>query len=173
MMIVFDVGKKLLEEPFENQTDFRSDRMLKKQYRLCMNEEVREDAGITPLQNTLKQIGGWPILEKEKWSRSWESRTGMKYSWYEQALLIRDQGYISSARAIIDFDVEMGPNYNAKNILSINSPVSRFQNKPFLLQGFNSKYTEEYFEVMLRASELLGANREDIEEELEKLSSLK
>ena len=57
---------------FEGKSDendlFKSDHEVRKQYKLCMDIEKREEIGVAPLQNTLKQIGGWPVLENADWS---------------------------------------------------------------------------------------------------------
>ena len=57
---------------FEGKSDendlFKSDHEVRKQYKLCMDIEKREEIGVAALQNTLKQIGGWPVLENADWS---------------------------------------------------------------------------------------------------------
>ena len=51
--------------------------MTRKWYRACTNESQAENLGVTPVLNSLKKLGGWPVLEDEDQSYA-------SFKWYEQ-----------------------------------------------------------------------------------------
>ena len=54
-------------EDTATSTDFESDYKLRLYYKSCTNKELREELGVKPLQNMLKRLGGWPVLEVGRW----------------------------------------------------------------------------------------------------------
>ena len=61
----------------------------RKFYKSCMDLERLEELGVNPLLKTLKELGGWPVLEGEGWS-------GEGYEWWEQVYKMAEHGFSSS-----------------------------------------------------------------------------
>ena len=49
----------------------------RKYYKSCMNLERLEELGVRPMLDTLKELGGWPVIEGDGWSDE-------GYQWWEQ-----------------------------------------------------------------------------------------
>ena len=58
-----NIGRKLMEAPIDEKTDFKADIQAKKFYKSCVDEAKIEELGLQPLQDLLKEVGGWPVLE--------------------------------------------------------------------------------------------------------------
>ena len=79
-------GRQLLEEPDTDET-FEVDRMSKRWYKACMNETHIEKLGVAPLLESLRKIGGWPVLGEDDESK-YES-----FKWYEQTTKLNVEGF--------------------------------------------------------------------------------
>ena len=62
LILVNNRARILLEES-NDENSFETDKMTRKWYRACMNESQAEKLGVTPVLNSLKMLGGWPVLE--------------------------------------------------------------------------------------------------------------
>ena len=56
-------GRRLLEDEPKEKSDFISDQLARDYYKSCINEEKIEDLGLEPVKETLKEFGGWPVIE--------------------------------------------------------------------------------------------------------------
>ena len=56
--------------------------MFRNVYKACMDEERIEKIGLEPLKNMLRELGGWPVLEKD-WDAS-------NFSWIESVYNFRE-----------------------------------------------------------------------------------
>ena len=61
----------------------------RKFYKSCMDLERLEELGVNPMLETLKELGGWPVLEGEGWS-------GEGYQWWEQVYKMTEHGFSTS-----------------------------------------------------------------------------
>ena len=61
---------------------FKSDLLLSTDYQRCLNLSSFEELGVDPLKETLVKTGGWPILEGNAWSNTWDSTAKTEYNWY-------------------------------------------------------------------------------------------
>lgn len=56
-------------------------------YKQCMNESVKDEYGNKPLIDSIVEIGGWPVIEGQRWSKD-ES-----FDWLETSLEFRKRGF--------------------------------------------------------------------------------
>ena len=64
---IYERGRTLLEEPITD-SDWETFKKSKQLYKTCMNEDLREELGATPLKEKLTELlGGWTVLEGKRW----------------------------------------------------------------------------------------------------------
>lgn len=74
---VRDRMQGIMEEP-EQEFDKRSLILTKKFYKACMNTTAIDERGLKLMKDSLRQIGGWPVLEGSNWIEKdfdWKSVT--------------------------------------------------------------------------------------------------
>ena len=59
--IIMDQAKIILEEDPSND-DFESYKLAQDYYKSCVNQDRLEELGVQPLQDKLRELGGWPVL---------------------------------------------------------------------------------------------------------------
>jgi len=70
------------------------------------NLMLTEKLGLGPIKKMLKSIGGWPVLEAEKWNES-------KFTWMDTMYKLQGVAYF--------FELKVAPDYNVKeNILYVS-----------------------------------------------------
>lgn len=182
MNIALKVGKILLENENKDlkgkcrgtiripDEDFELDKKLRIGYQSCMNKHLIAKRGLEPLKQTLKDIGGWPILEQDRWNKTWRKAFDEDYEWHKQILLIENQGYYKPSRAIIKYDVQPDPRDRSKSVLLLEGQdFDEFSRRPSikdLAEGIDNKEVQWYFENMINVSNLLGASSEQARLEL-------
>ncbi|KAK4881417.1 hypothetical protein RN001_004736 [Aquatica leii] len=82
---VEDRIRGIIEEP-EESDDPRSIRMSKRLYRSCMNLSAIEEKGLRLIKDSLRQIGGWPLLEGNNWKEK-------DFDWKTATYKLRELGY--------------------------------------------------------------------------------
>ncbi|XP_035207544.1 neprilysin-1-like [Stegodyphus dumicola] len=84
--MIYDIRKEevkniiadLIREKAFNVTEPKAVQNVGKFYRSCMNRDAREARGLEPLAKLLEELGGWPMLGQDKWSKA-------DYTWYRHA----------------------------------------------------------------------------------------
>lgn len=138
-------------------------------YESCMNYDLLEKRGITPLLDLLNSLGGWPALDT-KWNEEnfhWLNLTAKLRLYNNDIFLVQWVGpdIKNSDENIIQFDQT-----------SLGLPT-----RDYFLQQSNSQYLEAYREYMTTIINVLGSSMEnakktadeiiDFEIELAKITS--
>ena len=83
----------MIEEPIQKDEP-KPFQLTKKLYSACMNKTAVEQDGLTTIKGILKQLGGWPVLDGDKWSEG-------DFDWREATFNFRRVGYS-------DIDLDQG-----------------------------------------------------------------
>ena len=156
VFVVYQRSRILLEDNNIEEDDFETGNKIKRFYRACINESRSEERGVKPLLNSLNTLGGWPILEGDK--------DYSTFAWYEQLYILNKNGF--GIDTVLDHFIEIDSKNNSWRVITLDQPNFGLS-KEYLVDGKEHKLVKEYFRYMIAASELLGANREMVEEELE------
>ncbi|XP_035217683.1 neprilysin-2-like [Stegodyphus dumicola] len=149
--------RRLLEkETAEDEYDFIP--KIKEMYESCMDTRSIENAGISPLSEALKKLGGWPVVEKHSWDETF-------FDWINTLSHLRKMGY--SHDTLMKLDVTMVPNHTSPYIVTLDQP-SLGLDRQFLVKGLKDITTYRYFQLMVAAANALGADKATSEEELKK-----
>lgn len=71
-----------------------------------------EEKGLTPLLNNLRKLGGWPVLEGEKWNDG-------DFTWKDSVYKFRKLGY--SVDYFIDFGVSVDLKNNSRRLIDVST----------------------------------------------------
>ena len=128
--------------------DFEIDKKLKAYYKSCMNVKLMKELGTRPEKKVLKELGGWPVTEGNKWKNE------ASFKWYDQILKMEEKGFYEESKSIIayKYESEMGDDGPKVLILDV----------PFLWGKLEAMNLED----MVNASVLLGAVAEQARIEL-------
>ena len=146
---IYKRGRKLLEAD-DKDDDWELFSMAKKLYKGCMNIGHREKLGIKPIINSLKHLGGWPLLEGENWN--------YQYQWWEQVYRASQGGFGSDY--IIKITVETDKKNSSKRSIIVDQPRLGL-NRAFLVKGQEEPFVQHYFSYMKSVAELMGAPQND------------
>ena len=146
---IYERGRKLLEAD-DKDDDWELFSMAKKLYKGCMNIGHREKLGIKPIINSLKHLGGWPLLEGENWN--------YQYQWWEQVYRASQGGFGSDY--IIKITVETDKKNSSKRSIIVDQPRLGL-NRAFLVKGQEEPFVQHYFSYMKSVAELMGAPQND------------
>ncbi|XP_031344647.1 neprilysin-2-like [Photinus pyralis] len=117
--------------------------LLKKLYRVCMNETAIELDGLTTAKSILKELGGWPLLGGQK--------------------LDREKFDTRSLRVFFDFKVRPGSRNTSRNVIYVFHASSIFfSTYPYHMVV---KYLEQLYSFMVDIAVIFGASKEVAEKE--------
>ena len=88
-----------------------------------------ESQGLAPLQNMLKKLGGWPVLDGDRWLED-------EFDWKSSMYKFRNVGYRFSH--LIDFIIGVDLKYNTKRVISVRNHLDR-KNLSKTLQWYEYK----------------------------------
>ncbi|XP_018313637.1 LOW QUALITY PROTEIN: membrane metallo-endopeptidase-like 1 [Mycetomoellerius zeteki] len=141
--------------------ELRPFRLAKDFYKACMNKTAIEARGLTPLLNNLKKLGGWPVLEGEKWNDG-------DFTWKDSVYKFRRLGY--SVDYFIDFGVSVDLKNNSRRLIDLDQAALGLS-REYLSKGFNEKIVQAYYKYMVDIAVILGADsdraRTELKESLE------
>ncbi|XP_035206975.1 neprilysin-2-like [Stegodyphus dumicola] len=115
-----------------------------------------DEVGSTPLEDVLQNLGGWPVVEGEKWRED-------SFDWLDTVIEFRKRGY--DFDVLMSFDVTQDYKNNTAHIIELDQPRLALSRNDFL-SGLNSSVTEAYFKLMVKAANKLGANKDTSKAEL-------
>jgi len=130
--------------------------MAKSVFQSCMDTEKIETVGLTNLHAMLRKLGGWPLLEGDKWNQE-------GYKWYEMIYKFREEGY--SVDYLVDFSVTTDLKNSSWRILDLDQPGLGMA-REYLIKGLDDPDVKSYLEYMKDVALLLGANPATIEPEV-------
>ena len=151
-------AKALLEEHSEDATEFETDKMTRNWYQACMNESRIEELGLSPLIRSLKNLGGWPVLNQTKDDFS-------SFQWFQQVRKLNREGH--SIKTIMNHDIDVDNKNSSYMVFRLGQPNLGLHQK-YLKNGFNDKKVKNYFQYMVDAAVLLGAKKSRAMHELKK-----
>lgn len=94
-------------------------------YESCMNTSHIERIGNSPMLETIKQLGGWPLLGGGSASKS---AAGDKFDWLDMLIKFRNMGF--SHDILIDLSVTPDFRNNTRHIIDVS--IDRARNRPNL-----------------------------------------
>ncbi|KAG8183510.1 hypothetical protein JTE90_003860 [Oedothorax gibbosus] len=148
--------KVLLDKKLDG-SEPESVRLIKEMYDSCMDLKSIESVGSEPLQTVLKSLGGWPVVEGDKWDDS-------KFDWIDTLISFRRLGY--SHRLLMDLWVIVDNRNNTMHIIQLDQASLGVRDRTYLIRGLNDTTTAAYFKMMVKAAEKLGAEPQRAEKEL-------
>ncbi|XP_062124663.1 neprilysin-2-like isoform X3 [Drosophila sulfurigaster albostrigata] len=126
-------------------------------YRACMNKTLIETLGATPIAKIAKSLGGWPLIEGEKWNAD------NTWTWQEQVKKFRKAGF--SMDYIIDFSIGVDLQNSTKRLMDLDQSALALS-REYLVKGFNETLVSAYYDYMVDISVLFGAKKEEAKEQL-------
>ena len=84
---------------------------MKNMYRSCMNLSAIEKLGTEPLKNSLKDLGGWPVVDGEAWDEN-------TFDWINVTEKIRSNGF--KPDMFVNFKVIADVMNNTKNMIFVS-----------------------------------------------------
>ncbi|XP_008552123.1 neprilysin-2 [Microplitis demolitor] len=149
---------KSIVESDISQNLSRPFRLINTMYNICMNQSAIEKDGLSPLLSKLNKLGGWPVLQGNKWNED-------TFNWTNSLYLLRDMGY--SVEYLFGFEIESDYKNNTRKIININLPELAFDSE-LLSSELENKLINEYKKYMINIAVLLGAKRQYAAHELKK-----
>lgn len=101
----------MIEEPIQ-ENEPKPFKLTKRLYQACMNKSLIEADGLTTIKEILKQLGGWPVLEGDKWSEG-------DFDWRQSVYKFRKAGY--SVDYFIDFSVGIDLKNSTQRIIDVSA----------------------------------------------------
>ncbi|XP_011705205.1 PREDICTED: membrane metallo-endopeptidase-like 1, partial [Wasmannia auropunctata] len=161
--IIDDDLKKQLRLSIEQQSppnELRPFRLVKDLYKACMNKTAIEQRGLTPLLNSLRKLGGWPVLDGKRWNEDY-------FTWNDSVYTFRRFGY--PIDYFINFRVDSA-RVDLKHLISLDQASFGLSHE-YLSNGFYDKIVQAYYKYMVDIAVILGANpdraRIELKESLE------
>ena len=71
-------------------SDPRPFKLVKKFYDSCMNTDLLEEKGLKPLKDLITKLGGWPVVEGNKWN-------DQDFRWYKLMYKFREEGLLTKS----------------------------------------------------------------------------
>jgi len=131
-------------------------------YKTCMDKETIEENSVNDLREVVDKLGGWPVLQGEKW-------TGENFKWHELSVKASDEG-LSSDR-MISIGIGTDSKDSLKRILEVDQP-SLGLSREYLIKGFDDKDVQAYYNYMVNTAVFLGANEDVAKAEMKEALEL-
>ena len=130
--------------------------MSKRWYKACINETKTEQLGVQPLLDSLKTLGGWPVLGDAETSYA-------SFKWYEQTSLLNKEGF--SLNYIMSHYIDTDDKNNSYRVWKLDQ-ASLGMSREYLIKGFEDKDVQAYYQYMIDSAVLLGANEMQAKDQL-------
>ncbi|XP_011257048.1 neprilysin-2 isoform X1 [Camponotus floridanus] len=131
-------------------------RLAKDFYKACMNKTAIEERGLRPLLDNLRKLGGWPVLDAERWNEG-------DFTWKDAVYRFRKLGY--SVDYFIDFGVSVDLKNNSRRLIDLDQAALGLS-REYLSKGFDEKIVQAYYKYMVDIAVILGANPDRAQKEL-------
>jgi len=130
--------------------------LAKSVYQSCMDREKIEERGLEPLKDLLQKMGGWPLLEGDKWNED-------GFKWYQMMYKFRDFGY--SVDYLTDFSVTTDLKNSSWRILDLDQPGLGMA-REYLMKGLDDPDVKAYLTYMIDVALLVGADKVEAEKQM-------
>ncbi|CAH1724670.1 neprilysin-2 [Aphis gossypii] len=147
--------RMIVTEPIQpnEQKPFKMAKLL---YKSCMDKEKIEKVGLGPIKEMLKSLGGWPVLEGDKWNDA-------EFTWKDSVYKFRVAGY--SVDYFIDFSVSTDLKNTTMRAIDLDQ-ASLGLSREYLVKGTDDKIVAAYYKYMVDIAVLFGADRQRATKEL-------
>jgi len=139
-----------------SQSDPKPFHLSKSMFKSCMNTEKIEDQGLLPLQKVLERMGGWPVVEGDKWVEE-------GFRWFDMVYKFRNVGF--SVDYLLDFSVTPDLKNSSLRVLDLDQPSPGLA-REYLIKGIEDEYVQAYLAYMKDVAKLLGADEKKAEKEM-------
>lgn len=112
----------IITAPIDKE-DIAPFKMMKKLYAACMNKDLVEKLELLPIQNIMREMGGWPVVEGNNW-------TDVSWTWQKAAVDCREHGY--STDYVVDFSV--GADLKNSSMRIVDVSLMSFNYKTIIIQ---------------------------------------
>ncbi|VDN32617.1 unnamed protein product [Cylicostephanus goldi] len=133
------------------------DRLAKGYYQKCLDEEELEKTGVIAIKEIVNRVGGWPVLEGEKW-KEWN------YTWEEQLALVMNKSGLNAV--ILELAVTHDPSNSSNSVIEIDQPKWGVGSRWPYLMGPNDPMLKNYTHLMTVTAKALGAEPKLAEREM-------
>ena len=155
-------GRKLIEEPINDEKDFESYKKAKNYYKSCMDEEKQNERSVKPLMDILGKIGGMPVLKGNAWD-------GEQFNIWDSNIILKHLGISSNYFATINVGTDN--RNNTFRVIHFGS-ASLLLPKTYWDKGINEPLVQGYSQIMIKGAIHLGAEVDKAKEELQKVFEL-
>ncbi|XP_027847675.2 neprilysin-2-like isoform X2 [Aphis gossypii] len=139
----------IVTEPIQPDEQ-RPIKMAKLLFKSCMDKEKIEKDGLKPIKKMLKNLGGWPVLEAEKWNDE-------EFTWKDSVYKIKEVGYS------VDYFIRFSISTDVKNSML---RAIELDQASLGLMSTDEKVVIGYFRYMVDIAVILGADRRRAMKEL-------
>ncbi|XP_014481617.1 PREDICTED: neprilysin-11 isoform X1 [Dinoponera quadriceps] len=157
--IIVDILEEQLRSRIEQESlpnEPRPFKLAKDFYKACMNKTNIEKRGLQPLHDNLRKLGGWPVLDGERWNDG-------DFTWKDFVYKFRRLGY--SVDYFIDFGVSVDLKNNSRRLIDLDQAALGLS-REYLTKGMDEKIVQEYYKYMVDIAVILGAEPERAKKEL-------
>ncbi|XP_075211266.1 M13 family metallopeptidase neprilysin 2 [Lycorma delicatula] len=147
--------RDIIDSPVSSH-DITPFRIAKDLYKACMNKSLIEEIGATRVNEILKEMGGWPVIEGDNWDEG-------SFDWKESVYTFRRLGY--SMDYFLDFSVGVDLKNSTIRVLDLDQ-ASLGLSREYLVKGLDDRLVSAYYKYMVDIAVLYGANKERAKKEL-------
>ena len=140
--------RALYESPI-TKDDIRPFVLLKTFYQSCMNVSAIEVNGLMPINDFIKKLGGFPIVENMNWNEN-------SFDWQQSMYIFRRSGL--NYNKFIKLDILPDMKNSSRILLYIDQPELDI-NKENILLGTEDETVEAYSELLVDLAVLMGADK--------------
>ena len=115
-----------------------------------MSTDALENSGLEPIKKLLDDLGGWPVLQDS--SGDWDT-----FEWADFTIKSMELGL--DVDYIVEHDVDQDSRNTIERVIIFDQPDLGMK-RDYLIQGFENKEVQYYYNYMVEAAILLGANKE-------------
>ena len=119
-------------------------------YHTCMDEDSIEKNSVNDLKELVGKLGGWPVVEGDKWM-------GENFKWHELSIKASEEG-LSSDR-MISIGIATDSKDSERRILEIDQPGFGLS-REYLIKGIDDKDVQAYYSYMVQTAVFMGADEE-------------
>ena len=153
---IFIQGRTLLEAE-QAEDDFEAYQLARDHYKACVNEEKLEELGVEPMQQKLKEFGGWPVVEDNNWALE------SNFSVWEWTYKACREGFEKDH--LIEFEISVDDKNTSWRIISLDQ-ADLGMSREYLIKGFDDKDVQFYYRYMLETALLFGAKPDRAKKEM-------
>ena len=143
-------------ESDQSEDDFDSYKLARDHYKACTNEDKLNELGVEPMARKIKEFGGWPVVEGDKWNSD-------NFSVWVWTYRMNSEGF--EIDHLIDFSLGPDDKNSTSRIIEVDQ-AELGMSREYLIKGFEDKDVQHYFRYMVETAILFGAKPESAKDEL-------